>query len=213
MYEERRGRPRGRSNIDYANLNSMVLIASKHNLDPKRLMDAFLEAFENKISQYESLEISCRKVNQDSAIFLITKEDKVVWQFPVNLETIRNSQIRDLIKNIPMPEKVKNTEELGKAQKIGKLRFGMKGVNLMAKIIEIPSTKHVFTRWGSEADVSNVKLADETGSIRLGLWNNQIEMVHIGDEVEIKNCSVARFLNEPQLRLGRKGTISVINLP
>jgi len=211
MYEEQRGRPRGRSNLDYANLNSMVLIASKHDLDPKQLIDAFFEAWKNKISHCGSLEISCREVNHNSATFLITKEEKVVWQSPVNLETIRNPDARDHIKKIPMPEKVKKIDELGRNLKIGELRFGMKGINLLAKIVEIPPTRHVFTRWKSEGSVSNVKLADETGSIRLGLWNDQIETVHIGDEVEIKNCNVSRFVGEPQLRLGRKSIMSVIN--
>ncbi|MFH0897437.1 MAG: hypothetical protein V1850_05255 [Candidatus Bathyarchaeota archaeon] len=68
-----------------------------------------------------------------------------------------------------------------------------------------------MTRWGSEAFVSSVKMVDETGSIRLSLWNNQIKMVNVGDEVEIKNCNVARFADYPQLRLGRKSTMSVIN--
>ncbi len=87
----------------------------------------------------------------------------------------------------------------------------MKGINVTAEIIEIPPTRHVFTRWESEAYVSNVKLADKTGSIRLSLWNNQIETFHVGDEVEIKNCNVSRFVGEPQLRLGSKSTMSVIN--
>ena len=210
MYEKQRGRPSGRSNLDYSNLMSIVLIASKYDLDPKQLADAFLEALENEVSFCGSLKISRRKVSQDSATFLIEKEEKVVWQFPVNLEMMRNPDARDYIKKIPMPEKVK-IGELGRNLKIGEMRFGMKGINAIAKIIEIPSTRVVITRWGSEASVSNIKIADETGSIRLSLWNDQIETVHIGDEVEIKNCSVARFADNPQLRFGRKSTISVIN--
>ena len=211
LYKELRGRPSGRSNLDYNNLNSMVLIASKYDLVPKQLIDAFFEALKNESSHCGSLEISCREVNHDSAIFLITKEEKVVWQFPVDLETIRNPYTRDSITNIPMPEKAKIADELGRNQKISELRFGMKGINLLAKIIEIPITKHVLTRWGAEAYVSNVKLIDETGSIRLGLWNNQIGTVHIGDEIEIKNCTVSRFIDQPQLKLGKNSTMAVLN--
>lgn len=68
LREEYRGRPSGRSNIDYTNLSSMVLIACKHDLDPKRLVDAFFEASENEHSHCGSLYISCRKVNQDCHI-------------------------------------------------------------------------------------------------------------------------------------------------
>ncbi len=85
----------------------MVLIASKHDLDPKLLVDAFFEAWKNKFSYCGGLKISCREVNQDSATFLITKEEKVVWQFPVNLMIIKNPDVRDCIKKIPMPDKVK----------------------------------------------------------------------------------------------------------
>ena len=209
MYEEHRGRPSGRSNLDYANLNSMVLIASKYDLDPKQLIDAFFEAWENEISHCGSLTISCRTVDHDSATFLITKEEKVVWQFPVNLESIRNPDARDYIKEIPMPEKAKKIDELGRNMKISELRSGMKGINLLAKIVEIPPTRFVFTRWDSEASVSNVKLSDETGSIRLGLWNNHIGTVKMGDEVEIKNCDVSRFMDQPQLKLRRKSIMSI----
>ena len=188
----------------------MVLIASKHDLDPKQLIDAFFEALQNDVSHIGSLEITCRNVNQESAVFLVTKEEKVVWQFPVNLEIITNTFIRDSIKEITIPKKMKINQS-GRNLNIDQLRFGMKKINIRAKIVEIPPTKQVTTRWGSQAWVSNVKIADETGSIRLGLWNNQIKMVNLGDRIEIKNCTVYRFADNPQLKLSRKGTISMIN--
>jgi len=55
-----------------------------------------------------------------------------------------------------------------------------------------------------------VTIADETGSMRLSLWNDQIDKVHVGDEVELKNSYILRYRGEPQLRLGRRGTLSVI---
>jgi len=107
IYEEWRERLRGRSNPDYANFVSMVLIASKYDLDPKHLVDAFFEAWKRKNSHCGGLKIACREVNQDSAVFLITKGEKVVWQFPVNLASIRNSEARDYIKEILIPKKRK----------------------------------------------------------------------------------------------------------
>jgi replication factor A1 len=89
----------------------------------------------------------------------------------------------------------------------------MKGINVTAKIIEIPPTRTVNTRFGTLANVSNMMIADDTGSVRLSLWNNQIDKVHKGDEVEVSTCKVGRFRGELQLRLGRKGTISTINPP
>jgi replication factor A1 len=210
IFEEQRGRPRGRFNRDRNVLESMVWIAYKHDMDPILLVDSLFEALKNEISHCGSLEIFCRKVNQDSAMFLITEGEKVVWQFPINLDALSSSDVKSRIKEIILPKKVDN---LSKDLNISELRFGMKGINITAKITEIPATRAVITRWGSEAFVSSVKMVDKTGSIRLSLWNNQIKTVNIGDEIEIKNCDVSRFADTPQLRLGRKSTMSIINQP
>ena len=213
IWEEReqRGRPRGNSNAYYAHLKSIVKIACKHDVDPKRLVDAFVEAWENTTAHCGRLTISRRGITRDSATFLITKDEKVIWQFPVNLECVRNPEVlKTHIQDIPLPQPL--SEELyQKIQQIDNLRFGMKGIDVKAKIVSIQPTKPVITRWGSESYVTNVMLADDTGSIRLSLWNKQIDKVNVGDEVELTNCYVSRFAGQPQLRLQRKSTLSVIN--
>jgi replication factor A1 len=87
----------------------------------------------------------------------------------------------------------------------------MRGITVKGKMVKIPPARLVLTRWGSSASVSNVTVADDTGSIRLGLWNGQIKTAHVGDEVEVNNSSVTRFAGELHLKLGRKSTISVIH--
>jgi len=208
---EQRGRPRGNSNAYYAHLKSIVKIARKHDVDPKRLVDAFVEAWENTLAQCGRLTISRRGITRGSATFLITKEEKVVWQFPVALENVRNPEVlKKLIQDMPIPQPLEQ-ERYRKKQQIDNLRFGMKGIDVKATIVEVPPIKPVISRWGSECYVSNVMIADETGSIRLSLWNKQIDKVSVGDEVELTNCSVSRFAGQPQLRLRRKSTMSVIN--
>jgi replication factor A1 len=209
---EQRGRPRGNSNAYYAHLKSIVKIASKHDVDPKQLVDAFVEAWENKSAQCGGLMISRRGITRDSATFLITKEEKVIWQFPVALVNVRNPDVlKKLIQDMPPPQPSPGQGNYAKKLQIGELRFGMKGVDVTAKIVEVPPIKPVISRWGSECYVSNVMISDETGSIRLSLWNKQIDKVRVGDEVELTNCYVSRFAGVPQLRLRRKSTMSVIN--
>ena len=87
----------------------------------------------------------------------------------------------------------------------------MKGIDVNAKIIKIPPKQDVLTKFGVEAFVSNISIADETGTIRLSLWNDQIDKVHIGYEVEVENCYVASYIGELQLRIRRKGKISIID--
>ena len=208
---EQRGRPRGNSNAYYGYLESIVKIAHKHIVDPKQLVDAFVEALENMNAQCGRLTISRRGITRDSATFLITKEEKVVWQFPVTLKNVRNPEVlKKLIQDIPIPQPLEQ-ERYQKKQQIDNLRFGMKDVDVTVKIIEVSPIKPVITRWGSECYVSNVKIADETGSITLSLWNQQVDKVRVGDEVELKNCYVSRFAGQLQLRLRRKSIMSVIN--
>jgi len=45
----------------------------------------------------------------------------------------------------------------------------------------------------------------------LNLWNEQIDKVHVGDIIELKNCYISRYRGELQIRLGKIGTLSIID--
>jgi len=196
-------------------MESIVLIAGRYDLDPKHLVDAFVEAWNNEASHLGKLKITCREIKKDSATLLITDGEKVVAQFPITLEVLRNPEyLKNQIQHFPLsPHAQRKLERKleGKPKKIGHLSYGMRRIDLKAKVIEIPPTLHVHTRFGTMADVSNVKIGDETGSIRLSLWNEQIDKVHIGDIIELKKCHIAKFRGDLQLRLGRTGTLSIID--
>jgi replication factor A1 len=205
-----RGRPKGRSNLYEDPLKSIVPIAVKHDLDPKLLVNAFVEAWRNNDSKYGSLKINCRMVNEESAIFLVTKGSEVISQFPINLEALKSPEFfKNLIQHIQIPKPKKSKEN--KQMKISELRVGMKRVNVKAKIIEIPPRRLVQTMWGGRSYVSNTKISDETGSITLSLWNNQIGRFNIGDKIEIMNGVVTNFAGKLQLRLRKNSHLSKID--
>ena len=206
-----RGRPRGRSNSYEGFLKSIVSIARKYDLEPDQLFEAFVEAWSNKLSQCGILTISCRVVNLDSATFLITNEENVVSQFPITLDVLKEPEYYKNQLHYFSEFNYSNKNQDNKIKNISELRYGMKGINIKAKVIEIPPGINVLTRFGTTAYVSNVKIADESGSIRLSLWNNQVDSVHVGDEIELRACYLFRYRGESQLRLGRKGTLTTIN--
>jgi len=210
MYDSQsRGRPRGNHRLFRNSLKSIMLIATKHDVDPSLLIDAFVEAWKHKVAQCGNLTITCRAINQDDVNFLLTDKETVISQFPIKQEALRiPDSFREYIKRFPTPA-LKKSEP--KHRKINELKSGMKGVGVIAKIVKIPLRKLVDTRWGGQSYVSNVSIVDETGSIQLSLWNDQIDSVHVGDMVEIANGYVASFAGEHQLRLGRKGTLSIVN--
>ena len=86
----------------------------------------------------------------------------------------------------------------------------MKKVSLKAKVLEIPKSQLVYTRYGTTAYISNALINDETGSMRMSLWNQQIKTVSKGDLINIENGKVMWFKGERQLAIGRSGTLSVI---
>ena len=86
----------------------------------------------------------------------------------------------------------------------------MKKVNVEAEVLETPKPSIVHTRYGNSAMVTNAWIADETGKIKLCLWNEQASSITIGDTIQIKNASVSTFKGERQLCLGKIGTISVL---
>ena len=190
-------------------------MAKRYDLEPLEMVDALVKAWRNKTVTFRSLKIIRREVNQDFTTFLITKKEKIASQFRVELDLIKNPEI---LKNDIQYVSISNYRNLKVDQKltkpnkkIGNLRVGMKRINVKGKITEIPPVHQVFTRFGNQSYVSNVKIADETGTIRLSLWNKQIEKVHVEDKVEITNGYVSSFAGEPQLRIGRTGTMSVID--
>jgi replication factor A1 len=58
--------------------------------------------------------------------------------------------------------------------------------------------------------VANALIADDTGTIKLCLWNEQIDSVALGDTIQIENARTSMFRGERQLSIGKKGTLSSI---
>ena len=88
------------------------------------------------------------------------------------------------------------------------IRGGMRRINLKAKVIEITKPQHVTTRYGNNATLAKALIEDETGSINLCLWNNQIDMVSVGDTITLENAGAARFNGKVQLNIGKKGKLT-----
>jgi replication factor A1 len=92
--------------------------------------------------------------------------------------------------------------------KLSELKGQMRRVSVKGRIREISSPRDVLTRFG-EARVATAVLTDDSDEIKLSLWNDQIDMVSVGDEVEVENGYVTEFRGEAQLNVGRYGRLKV----
>jgi replication factor A1 len=94
--------------------------------------------------------------------------------------------------------------------KIKDLRNGMKNVSAEAKVVEKSETREVMSRFKDETyRVATAIIADETGKIKLTLWNDQINQVNINDTVKVEKGYVTSFKGEIQLNVGRYGILTV----
>jgi len=94
--------------------------------------------------------------------------------------------------------------------KIRELRNGMKNVSVEAKVKEKSEVREVMSRFKDEAyKVATALIADETGTIKLTLWNEQINQVNVDDTVKVENGYVTSFKGEIQLNIGKYGKLTV----
>ncbi len=82
-------------------------------------------------------------------------------------------------------------------------------VDMIIEIVEKGDVRE-FQKFGNAGRVCNCKGKDETGTISLTLWNEDIDKVNQGDKVHIKNGWVNEWQGELQLSTGKFGTIEVI---
>jgi replication factor A1 len=86
----------------------------------------------------------------------------------------------------------------------------VRSVNLKAKVVGKSIPRYVFSRFGDALTLSTATISDGTGSMRMPLWNAEIDRVSIGDTVQINDGQVRAFRGELQVSLGRKGRLQVI---
>jgi len=95
--------------------------------------------------------------------------------------------------------------------KIGDLRQGMRRVDVEAKVLEVSEPREVQSRYtGERFKVAEATISDGTGTIKLVLWNEQIEQVNPDDTVRIENGYIKIFRGEMQLNVGRYGKLTVL---
>jgi len=105
---------------------------------------------------------------------------------------------------------IKETRTLLKA---GSLLPGLFSVDLIARVVSV-SEPHTFTKDGKQGKVQNIVLGDETGSVRMSLWNNETDLVQRlslqqGAAVEIRGGYTKQDnMGNAELRIGR-GLIKV----
>ena len=74
----------------------------------------------------------------------------------------------------------------------------------------ISEPRTVNLKTGGQAKVADAMLKDDTGEIKLTLWDAQIKMVKQGSKIRIENGYISTFRGENSLNVGKYGKLEVI---
>jgi len=95
--------------------------------------------------------------------------------------------------------------------KISELKANRNVDEIVLKIIEKGEIRNVMKRYGGTARVCTLIGEDEEGdTIRITLWNDEIDVVEINEVIKIVDGWVKEWNGEMQISTGRKGRIEKI---
>lgn len=99
-----------------------------------------------------------------------------------------------------------------KPQKINEIKEGMNGINVLGKVLDLGKVRTFARKDGSSGKVTNITIGDDTGKIRVTLWDAKAENpgVKVGEIVEVMNAYAREnsFSNSTELQLGSGGGIT-----
>jgi len=101
--------------------------------------------------------------------------------------------------------------------KIEQIAPESKQINLLAKIVNVGETREIPSRFGPSRKVADAQIGDETGTIILSLWEDQISLVKKDELIKIENGYVS-FVKSPttpgkghmRLNIGKYGKMEKV---
>ena len=94
--------------------------------------------------------------------------------------------------------------------KIAELQARQGSVELEAEITDI-SPVRTFEKFGKSGKVASSTIKDDSGSMTLTLWNEQVDQVKVGSKIKISDGYVNEWQGEKQLTTGKRGKLEVLS--
>ena len=92
--------------------------------------------------------------------------------------------------------------------KISEIQRGMSNISAEGKILDISEVREVNTRYGKR-NVADAMVEDDSGQIKISLWEDQITSVRVGDKISISGAYVTEFRDVLQLNIPRSGKLEL----
>ena len=94
-------------------------------------------------------------------------------------------------------------------EQVGNLTPRSRNINITVKVVSKNPVREVSSRRdGSRHRVTEALVGDETGSLLLTLWDDNIDSVNVDDVIDIANGYVNLFRGSMRLNIGRFGSFN-----
>ena len=97
----------------------------------------------------------------------------------------------------------------GRQLNICDLLPGMSDVDIELKVLSVSEPKQIITGSGIEHEILEADVEDETGKIRLVLWDGRVIPLKVGDVVKVRNGFVSSFKGEWRINVGKSGEVEI----
>jgi len=86
----------------------------------------------------------------------------------------------------------------------------MRRIDLELTIVEMEEPRPYMKRDGTQGKVTTAVGEDDSGRIKLSLWDSEIDRVKVGNRVRITNGYARTFKNEVHVSAGMYGRLDVL---
>lgn len=98
------------------------------------------------------------------------------------------------------------------SQKIKDIKDGMGDINVTGKVLEVSEVRTFQRKDGNSGRVGNLLIGDETGTLRVTLWDEKtdfLNQIEYGDTVELVNAYAREnaFTQKVELQIGNRSVI------
>ena len=77
-------------------------------------------------------------------------------------------------------------------------------IDLVLTVVEKGDVR-TFEKFGKSGKVCTAKVQDETGTVKMTLWNEDTDKVNKGDKIHLKNGWCSEYQGEKQISSGKFG--------
>lgn len=93
--------------------------------------------------------------------------------------------------------------------KVSELQAKQGKVDITLEIMKKEEPRE-FTKFGMVGKVCNCTGKDDSGEIKITLWNDQVDQVQEGNTIQITNGYVSEYKGELQLSTGKFGKLELV---